>query len=148
MKRRNWFLLAFSIAAGINCAFLFPSWSVAQQPPDAPILKPGDKADALFVASSSGIEKDENGQPALASLDPVAFFVDGKIHDCATTHPAPGEENVPKATIQTLNRFYTAGRHYPLFSGGGAWGESQAVKSCIHVSIAVYRLWRRDLTKL
>jgi hypothetical protein len=104
---------------------------VAQEPPEATTLKPGDKAEVLFVASAPDAEKDESGKPALASLDPVAFFVGGELRDCATAHPAPGEENVPKATVQTLNRTYAAGRRYPLWWGGAPWGEAEAIRSCI-----------------
>jgi len=110
----------------------------AQEPPDAATLKPGDKAEVLFVASAPGAEKDENGKPALASLDPVVFFVGNEIRDCATAHPAPGEVDVPKATIQTLNRFYTRGRRYPLWRDGAPWGEAEAVSSCISGSDGDY----------
>jgi hypothetical protein len=110
---------------------LFFPRAIAQEPPDAPTLKPGDNAAILFVASAPGTEKDESGKPALATLDPVAFLVGGKLRDCATAHPAPGEDNVPKLTPQTLNRAYAAGRRYPLWWGGAPWGEAEAVLSCI-----------------
>lgn len=115
-----------------------PLWTIAQEPRDAPTLRPGDKPNLLFVASAPGAEKDENGKPALASLDPVAFFVGSEIRGCATAHPAPGEGYVPKATIQTLNRAYTAGRRYPLWWGGAPWGEAEAVNSCIDGSDGDY----------
>ena len=115
-----------------------PLWTIAQEPRDAPTLRPGDKPNLLFVASAPGAEKDENGKPALASLDPVAFFVGSEIRGCATAHPAPGEGYVPKATIQTLNRAYTAGRRYPLWWRGAPWGEAEAVNSCIDGSDGDY----------
>jgi hypothetical protein len=95
---------------------------MAQEPPDALLLKPSDKADILFVATAPGADKDENGKPELASLDPVAFLVAGELRDCATAHPAPGQDNVPKITIQTLNRAYAKGQLYPLWWGGMPWG--------------------------
>jgi hypothetical protein len=116
----------------------FPFCAIAQEPQDAPTLRPGDNPSILFVASAPGTEKDESGKPALASLDPVAFFVGSEIRGCATAHPAPGEDYVPKATIQTLNRAYTAGRRYPLWWGGAPWGEAEAVNSCIDGSDGDY----------
>ena len=126
-------LLLISRALQVSLAFSTLGFSIlaAQEPPEAPVLKPGDKADILFVASAPGAEKDESGKPALASLDPVAFLVGGEIRDCATFHPNPGEENVPKLTIQTLNRAYAAGQRYALWWGGAPWGEAEAVHSCI-----------------
>jgi len=105
--------------------------AIAQDPPDALALKTGDKADILFVANAPGAKSDENGRPALGSLDPVAFFVGSEIRGCATAHPAPGEDYVPKAAIRTLNRAYAAGRRYPLWWSGAPWGEADAVNSCI-----------------
>lgn len=116
-----------------NLAFIFIGASTldAQNPLDTPTLKSGDMADILFIASAPGSEKNENGKPALATLDPVAFFVGGEVRDCATAHPAPGEDNVPKVTPQTLNRAYATGRRYPLWWGGAPWGEAEAISSCI-----------------
>jgi len=122
-----------------TCIFHRLSFKVfAQEPPDAATLKPGDKAEVLFIASAPGAEKDEKGQPVLASLDPVAFLVGSELRDCATAHPAPGEVNVPKATIQTLNRFYIKGRRFPLWWGGAPWGEAEAISSCIDGSDGDY----------
>ena len=125
------FFLTSVLFANLAFIFLGANTSVAQNPPDAPTLKSGEKAEILFVASAPGSEKDENGEPALATLDPVAFFAGSEVRDCATAHPAPGEENVPKVTPRTLNRAYAKGRRYPLWWGGAPWGEAEAVSSCI-----------------
>lgn len=111
---------------------------IAQEPPNLPTLKPGDKAEVLFVASAPGAEKNVTGKPAFASLDPVVFLIGGELRDCATAHPAPGQENIPKATLQTLNRIYSSGRRYPLWSGGAPWGDAEAVHSCIEGSDGDY----------
>jgi hypothetical protein len=124
-------MVSRALQIGLACFTLGLSIIAAQEPPEAPVLRPGDKPEILFVASAPGAGKDENGKPALASLDPVAFLVGGEIRDCATFHPAPGEENVPKLTIQTLNRAYASGRLYSLWWGGAPWGEAEAVRSCI-----------------
>jgi hypothetical protein len=133
-KRQHVLLFVTLLASFIGLSFKV----FAQEPPDAATLKPGDKAEVLFIASAPGAEKDEKGQPVLASLDPVAFLVGSELRDCATAHPAPGEVNVPKATIQTLNRFYIKGRRFPLWWGGAPWGEAEAISSCIDGSDGDY----------
>ena len=94
----------------------------AQERPESPTLRPGDRPEILFVASAPSAEKDENGKPAIASLDPVAFLVGDELRDCATAHPPPGEDNVPKLTIQRLNRAYTK-VGYIRFGGAARLGE-------------------------
>jgi hypothetical protein len=127
-----------TLLRGFACLALLANIADAQEPPDTPTLKPGEKAEVLLVASAPGTEKDENGKPSLAALDPVAFLVGHELRDCATAHPAPGETNVPKLTIQTLDRAYSAGRRYPLLWGGAPWGDAEAVSSCIDGSDGDY----------
>jgi hypothetical protein len=103
----------------------------AQKLPDAPTLKPNEHPNILFVAVSRGNGNDENGKPALDTLDPVAFLVGDEIYDCATPNPPPGEDNIPKTTIETLNHAYAKGRSYPLWYGGSPWGSAETVQSCI-----------------
>ena len=123
-----------SVLSTFACFMFIAPRAIAQDPPDAPALKTGDKADILFVASAPGTKVDENGKPALGTLDPIAFFVGSEIRGCAAAQPAPGEDSVPKIAIQTLNRAYASGRRYPLWWGGSPWGEAEAVRSCIDES--------------
>jgi hypothetical protein len=98
----------------------------------APSLKPGEKAEILFAAEAPRTEKDDKGKPALASLEPIAFLVNGQFRECyAVGGPANAEGAVSKSVLGKLNLAYTRGRRYPVWWRGAPWGEAEAVHSCM-----------------
>jgi hypothetical protein len=104
----------------------------AQKPPAAPPVAAGEKADGLFVATIPAPgAKDDSGRPASATMDPVAFFVDGQIRSCDMLNPKPTDDPIPKPVLDTLNRIYTPGHEYPFSFAGAPWGATRTTGSLI-----------------
>ena len=103
----------------------------AQDSQFAPPVKPGEKAGILFAATAPGSPTGQDGRPALASLDPIAFLVGGELRGCYKPTPAANEDPIPQTTLDTLDQAYKTGHTYPLWWGGAPWGKSTSVKSCI-----------------
>jgi hypothetical protein len=104
--------------------------SFAQKSP-APPLKAGEKSEIIFAVEVPHSEKDEKGKPALASVEPIAFLVDGQLRECYKFGPANSEDAVSKTVLDKLNRAYAPVHHYPVWWRGASWGEAEAVSSCM-----------------
>ncbi|MGB8260432.1 MAG: hypothetical protein WCE75_08780 [Terracidiphilus sp.] len=96
-----------------------------------PAIRPGEKADILFAVTGPSSAKDESGKPALAELDPIAFVVGGELRGCYGTGQQANAEALEAAMRRRLERAYSPGHIYAVFSGGAFWGEAVAVKSCM-----------------
>jgi hypothetical protein len=121
----------FQIVGATAAILLLQITSSAQTPKTAPPVAPGEKADILFAVSAPNSPRDEQGKPALASLDPIAFLVNGELRECYTLNATPNEDPTPKTTLDNLGKAYKMGHSYPVWWGGAPWGRSESVKSCI-----------------
>jgi hypothetical protein len=125
------------MVAAMVAILLLQIVSSAQDSKPAPPVAPGEKADILFAASAPGSEKDEEGKPALATLDPIAFVVKGELRGCYKPNPTANDNNIPKTTLDNLSQAYKSGHSYPVWSRGAPWGRSESVKSCIDPDLSL-----------
>ncbi len=84
----------------------------------------------LFAAEAPDSEKDDSGKPALATFEPIAFIVNGDLRECYSNGPDAVEKAVQKSVTARLERAYTNGSRYTLWSHGVPSGKAIAVSAC------------------
>jgi hypothetical protein len=110
-------------------------------------LKPGEPAEILFAATAPPTGIDENGKPAMATLEPIAFVSEGELRGCYGSGPPAVQEAHQKSLLVRLKRAYSPGRVYPLWWHGASWGTAVAVSACMDEDIDLTGCFRlRDGT--
>ena len=121
-------VLATLLFGGIP-ASLFP------QTDAVPGLKPGENSAILFAAKASPSATDQNGDPIPQQIEPIAFIVRGQLRQCDSSTSEKDSAAAKSAVLTQLQQAYTTGRRYPLWRGGGQWGQAEVVKSCIDADV-------------
>jgi hypothetical protein len=93
-------------------------------------IKDVPKAEILFAAQAPPSVKDENGKPALATLEPIAFLVGGELRDCYDHKSQVAADAMEKTVRARLSRAYAPKESFPLWWRGRPWGRALAVNAC------------------
>jgi len=105
--------------------------SLLAQGGGVPGLKRGENSAILFAAEAPPSATDQNGKPIPEQIEPIAFIVNGQLRQCDSSTSEEESSAARNAVLTRLQRAYATGMRYPLWRGGGQWGQAEVVKSCI-----------------
>lgn len=83
----------------------------------------------LFAASQGPPFITEEGQPALATIEPIAFIGRNNLYGCFQWDATNSQ--ISETMLSILRKAYTPGNTFPLYWRGVRFGSTRVVHSCI-----------------